>query len=1377
MDGIRLNKVAKELNVGIPTIVKFLAKEGYEVIANPNTRIDESQYTMILDAFKNNQEVEDDASKIAIPKIIDSIDLTCLEERMKSKTNKDNVKLVYGENNYFIGMILFFDSIKDFGFIASNNCGMPVQKYKQDFYVNSDSFVDVFAKKENTIVVFQVGKQRNGRLKAVNVRKIAAKEEDYKLALKYYGEYEMIENKNGEKINLFCRIEVPRSIVAEHVKTIIQKDKCNSSPNTVEHLVFFIEHYKENIRTTSSIEIPTRRLYGQKNIESQPIVFTPDKYIFDRDFTKEEKSVWSSFVEVLDDNEMIELLKIYPSYCKYVTNHEVLSNWINSFFKAESTLAYLQGLIDLMPFLPDKVKEMAEIRLTEVFEQKQQAVLNGESSFGNLKKYPALLKYISRGEALEAWIRGFYNTQSSVNDLKVLKELCNFLCEDIKDDALKQLEEIANNKILELLRENAENMGTTEESLARMIEQYKAFTSNKHEEEINECLKHIRYRTYRETLNNFRERDYDIYYIKDIYKRIDIIKIHSDEYHDEISNDMRELLDVLLSREKYSTAIALLDELDFLGYDFSASYKARLKPLVSESLKTLLFSVVTIPHRLEGEFFRAFNTKTSFFEKDEIESLKKGLLPIIEQHGSLTVLSICFERGWLTKNSALKRMKEIVSMWSFTEMNNFLSDHNEHLFNGDEVFKNVIIEKALELIGKYHLSDFFDGRDKNEEEKKSYPDKPKNFNCEYLRKLNDYKGKTYNNENWAKYINTRTVEDSIILYNNGIIGCLTDRVISYVVNSISLDNVKDEPSKWYYAPEIEDKNTNKILTNATSDVFPFIANRLAKMEMSSENIPLVVLLVELLGVNKPQVNDYYHKREWEERFTTKINDLKASHPDNARLGVILWAIYSGVSASTSSLKDVIPLLPPYVQIRCVKKLFMYMSKGVKQYTAKQLYELLGGSDGKLCFPLDIAFYYLKMREKNPDATMSNNNMLELLDGRENHSEWTWIRMLLSNCVGRWKTEELEDNRSNWKRGSYYNGLIEKKNGTSDYIVFVPNKMIDDGCDLTEYNNKYRKDIAEYIAKTYSVDEYKVVNESRGTFYIFGSGYELELYTIARYFNVKFEYVDNYLDFNPDKNYSEMFCECRMSDKPDSRHGVSFYWCDNKPCFRPPLRFMLDSEWERYTILDFMRILRIPTNYTNKAGKCTRYGHYIIFSSYFKNFEQYYKHLKCLKCGKLMKPIGLSNFANRAVTEFQCENGDCVEKGKLVYLNHCFNKGNCDTTIDSRVSKTCPNGQYICPNCGACCSTENFKQRISNLHMTGGYISDRIMEFVRENKGHWEKGERYCYRCGKKMTSKSGVFVCENCNMPKNVESYRTITPPILMAAERNKGIYDDNLPF
>ena len=38
---IRLNKVARDLNVGIATAVDFLQKKGYSVEANPNTKITE----------------------------------------------------------------------------------------------------------------------------------------------------------------------------------------------------------------------------------------------------------------------------------------------------------------------------------------------------------------------------------------------------------------------------------------------------------------------------------------------------------------------------------------------------------------------------------------------------------------------------------------------------------------------------------------------------------------------------------------------------------------------------------------------------------------------------------------------------------------------------------------------------------------------------------------------------------------------------------------------------------------------------------------------------------------------------------------------------------------------------------------------------------------------------------------------------------------------------------------------------------------------------------------------------------------------------------------------------------------------------------------
>ena len=36
---IRLNKVTRDLNVGITTVVEFLQKKGYAIEANPNTKI------------------------------------------------------------------------------------------------------------------------------------------------------------------------------------------------------------------------------------------------------------------------------------------------------------------------------------------------------------------------------------------------------------------------------------------------------------------------------------------------------------------------------------------------------------------------------------------------------------------------------------------------------------------------------------------------------------------------------------------------------------------------------------------------------------------------------------------------------------------------------------------------------------------------------------------------------------------------------------------------------------------------------------------------------------------------------------------------------------------------------------------------------------------------------------------------------------------------------------------------------------------------------------------------------------------------------------------------------------------------------------------
>ena len=63
---IRLNKAAKELNVGIPTLVEYLAKKGHKVEANPNAKLTPEQYELVATAFQAERQVKENADRIEI---------------------------------------------------------------------------------------------------------------------------------------------------------------------------------------------------------------------------------------------------------------------------------------------------------------------------------------------------------------------------------------------------------------------------------------------------------------------------------------------------------------------------------------------------------------------------------------------------------------------------------------------------------------------------------------------------------------------------------------------------------------------------------------------------------------------------------------------------------------------------------------------------------------------------------------------------------------------------------------------------------------------------------------------------------------------------------------------------------------------------------------------------------------------------------------------------------------------------------------------------------------------------------------------------------------------------------------------------------------
>jgi translation initiation factor IF-2 len=58
---IRLSKVVKEIGVGIGTIVDHLSKKGFKVDSNPNSKITDEQYAVLLKDFQSDKKTKDDA--------------------------------------------------------------------------------------------------------------------------------------------------------------------------------------------------------------------------------------------------------------------------------------------------------------------------------------------------------------------------------------------------------------------------------------------------------------------------------------------------------------------------------------------------------------------------------------------------------------------------------------------------------------------------------------------------------------------------------------------------------------------------------------------------------------------------------------------------------------------------------------------------------------------------------------------------------------------------------------------------------------------------------------------------------------------------------------------------------------------------------------------------------------------------------------------------------------------------------------------------------------------------------------------------------------------------------------------------------------------
>ena len=77
---IRLNKVTRDLNVGITTVVEFLQKKGYTIEVSPNAKITEEQYAVLVKEFSTDKNLKIESEKFS-------------QERQNKDRNKASISI------------------------------------------------------------------------------------------------------------------------------------------------------------------------------------------------------------------------------------------------------------------------------------------------------------------------------------------------------------------------------------------------------------------------------------------------------------------------------------------------------------------------------------------------------------------------------------------------------------------------------------------------------------------------------------------------------------------------------------------------------------------------------------------------------------------------------------------------------------------------------------------------------------------------------------------------------------------------------------------------------------------------------------------------------------------------------------------------------------------------------------------------------------------------------------------------------------------------------------------------------------------------------------------------------------------------------------
>ncbi|KPL11405.1 MAG: translation initiation factor IF-2 [Bacteroides sp. SM1_62] len=90
--GTRLSKIAREFNVGISTIVDFLNKKGYEVDPNPNTKVTEEVYDILIEEYSADISVKKESDLLSLKNLREKKETISINDINQQKPSQVDVE-------------------------------------------------------------------------------------------------------------------------------------------------------------------------------------------------------------------------------------------------------------------------------------------------------------------------------------------------------------------------------------------------------------------------------------------------------------------------------------------------------------------------------------------------------------------------------------------------------------------------------------------------------------------------------------------------------------------------------------------------------------------------------------------------------------------------------------------------------------------------------------------------------------------------------------------------------------------------------------------------------------------------------------------------------------------------------------------------------------------------------------------------------------------------------------------------------------------------------------------------------------------------------------------------------------------------------------